>query len=117
MKAAVLTFAFLLPVVAWADEYLEFVRITCIPEARYFYFEYKFVSGPAGLTDDYLDDKKRLESMRVWQSHGYFDPANLEQDCRIPGSTYRLLTIQPLPSEHGMCGGTQIGRASCRERV
>jgi hypothetical protein len=90
---------------ARADWSLEFVRITCIPEARYFYFEYKPVSGPAALTDTQFDEKMQRERMRIWQRHGFFDPRSLERECRLPESTYKLITSQPPAREQGMCGG------------
>jgi hypothetical protein len=105
MKLSTLVVALLFATAARADWSLDFVRVTCIPEARYFYFEYKAVSGPAALTDTQFDDKKRLERMRTWQRHGYFDPHNLVRECRLPDSTYRLLTSQPPARERGMCGG------------
>jgi hypothetical protein len=103
MKLLVLVVALLLSTAVRADWSLEFVRITCIPEARYFYFEYKPIDGSAALTDAQVSDEKQRERMRTWQKHGYFDPRDLDFECRLPESRYRLRTSQP-PGHEGRCG-------------
>ncbi|MFS2036317.1 hypothetical protein ACEN8I_20005 [Polaromonas sp. CT11-55] len=105
MRISVFIIACLFSAAARADWPLTFVRVTCIPEARYFYFEYKPVSGPAALTDAQFDDRKLAARMRAWQRHGYFDPRKLDRNCSLPESTYSLRTSQEDARESGECGG------------
>jgi len=65
-----------------------FFRIACIPEARYFSVEYTYV--------DTEDDREGISQAEIkaeelaWQRHGYYDPAALNYECRLPESAYRL---------------------------
>lgn len=90
---------------AWADWYVNFVHITCIPQARYLAFEAKDIEGSYVLMETQFDDKKRAERIGLWRKQGYFEPANLKFECKLPESTYTIIANQPQPSDHGMCGG------------
>ena len=83
---------------------MDFVRITCIPEARYFRFDYTPISGSAVLLEAEFDDKRRSQRMLAWKKQGYYDATNLKYECRLPESTYKISAVQPPPSERGMCG-------------
>ena len=90
---------------AWADWYVNFVHITCIPEARYLAFEAKSIKGSYVLMETEFDEKRRAERLILWRKQGYFEPANLKFECKLPESTYTIIANQPEPSDHGMCGG------------
>ena len=82
---------------------IDFVRITCIPEARYFRFDYTPVSGSAALLETALDGKKRSQRMLAWKKHGYYEATNLQYECRWPESTYKISAVQAPARERGMC--------------
>jgi hypothetical protein len=88
---------------AIADWSMDFVRITCIPEARYFRIEYAPISGSAALLETQSDDKQRSQRMLAWKKHGYYEATNLQYECRLPESTYNISAVQTPESEHGMC--------------
>lgn len=89
---------------AIADWSMDFVRITCIPEARYFRFDYTPISGPAVLLEAQFDDKKRSQRMLAWMKQGYYEATNLQYECRLPESTYKISAVQPPQRDRGMCG-------------
>ena len=68
----------------------DFLRIVCIPETRYFSVEYKYVEA-----EDALDGASRAEIKaheRAWRRHGYHDAVALNHECRLPESTYQLIS-------------------------
>lgn len=86
-----------------ADWYVNFVHITCIPEARYLAFEAKDIEGSYVLMETQFDDKKRAQRMALWKKKGYFDPSKLTFECQMPESTYTITAMQPPASAHGQC--------------
>ncbi len=106
-RRALFAFAVLLIVgirPAFADWPMEFVRLTCIPEARYFRVEYMPVSGPSVLLESEFDDEKRAKRLLAWEKAGFHEPSNLTYECALPESLYKLTAHQPPPS-NGECGG------------
>lgn len=89
---------------AKADWYVNFIQITCIPEARYLAFEAKDIEGSYVLMEAQFDDKKRAQRMNLWMKQGYFDPSKLDFECRMPESTYKITATQPPASARGQCG-------------
>lgn len=89
---------------AQADWFVNFVHITCIPEARYLAFEVKDIEGSYVLMETQFDDKKRAQRMALWKKNGYFDPSKLTFECHMPESTYKITATQPPASAHGQCG-------------
>lgn len=87
-----------------ADWYVNFIQITCIPEARYLAFEAKDIEGSYVLMETQFDDKKRSQRMALWQKQGYFDPSKLSFECHMPESTCKIIATQPPRSAHGQCG-------------
>lgn len=84
----------LLPAICKADWYYDFVRITCIPEARYLQFEAKSIEGSYVLMETQFDDKLKKQRLAAWVKKGYYDPARLEFECRLPEATYKITTSQ-----------------------
>jgi hypothetical protein len=89
---------------AWADYSVDFIRITCIPETRYFEVEYKSVPGDAVFIGAGFEKKAIQQRLKIWRKHGYYDPSALLYECKLPDSTYLVTSIQPPGSERGMCG-------------
>jgi hypothetical protein len=81
----------------------DFIRIVCIPEAHYLYFEYSGIVGPQVMKNAYSDAEMR-KRLRVWRRHGFHDPRNLKYTCQFPGSKYEIRATQPPPRESGYCG-------------
>jgi hypothetical protein len=107
MKSLIIVLALLFPTIASADSTQHFVRITCIPEARFFSFEYRAVDGNAALTDAKYDEKKRKRRLDLWKNQGYFEPSHLKYECRLQGVSYTLSTKQRKPQDRGGCGANQ----------
>ena len=87
-----------------ADWTFDFVRVTCVPEARYFRLEYAGVYGPAALTDAQHDDRKTRERLAIWRKHGYLAPGKLRYECQLPESKYRITATQSGWADRGSCG-------------
>ena len=107
LKCLLLIAGLLLPLTTYADWRQDFIRITCIPEARFFAFEYRPVDGTSALGAAQYDDEERKARMKLWAAQGYFDPTRLQQQCRLPDATYILETTQRHPQSHGSCGASQ----------
>jgi hypothetical protein len=90
-----------------ADWTMDFIRITCIPEARYLHVEYKPVNGPAVLMETQFDKDKKKQRLSAWRKHGYYDPSKVEYECRMTNSTYRITSVQPPGRDRGECGVSQ----------
>ncbi|MDO8989109.1 MAG: hypothetical protein Q7U91_05700 [Sideroxyarcus sp.] len=105
LYTGVVVFLFILfPSMCKAGEDYYFVRIACIPEARYLQFEAKSIDYVFVLRETEFDDKLKRQRLAAWIKKGYYDPTRLEFECRMPESTYKITTTQPLPSAHGQCG-------------
>lgn len=89
-----------------ADWVQDFIRITCIPEARYFQFEYAPMSGPRVLLETQFDRKRQRKRMLAWRKHGFYNPSKLDYECKLPENVYKISTTQP-PASNGMCGAAQ----------
>lgn len=89
---------------AHADWTMDFIRISCIPEARYIRFDYTPISGHDVELETAHNDKKRRERMLVWKKHGYHEPTRLQHECRLPGSTYTISASHPPARDTGNCG-------------
>lgn len=91
-----------------ADWTMDFVRITCIPEARYLHVKYTPIDGSAVYVGVEFDKKKRKQRLAIWNKHGYFEPSKrIQYKCRMPESTYTISAIQPPPRAQGECGVSQ----------
>lgn len=81
--------------VAKADYTIDFLRISCVPEAGFFDIDYR------GLEND----TAQATSSKVWAKHGYYSPSNLNYQCSIPGATYKVRATQQ-PWSSGRCGAS-----------
>jgi hypothetical protein len=96
------------PGICSAQWTMDFVRITCIPEARYLQVEYKPVVGPIVLMETAFDKNKKKQRLSAWQKHGYYDPSEkITYECRMPESTYKISAMQPPAQDRGECGVSQ----------
>lgn len=102
------------PADALADQPLELVRITCIPEMRYLEVENKdypseattwiqfgFINGKE--KDAKAGMKKRWKILR---ERGLYPPENLVYQCKLPESTYEVVIEKDDPRASGECGGS-----------
>ena len=74
-----------------ADYSVDFVRVSCIPETRFFDIEYRAIHNNA--VDAPLDSKT-VDKNTVWAKHGFHNPSKLEYVCKVPTSIYTLTTTQ-----------------------
>jgi len=71
----------------------DFVRIACVPEARYFSVEHRYLES-----EDDLDEPsptERKAQAEAWRRAGFHELAGLDFECRLPESTYRVTTRNP----------------------
>ncbi|MGN7105077.1 hypothetical protein ACTHR6_25920 [Ralstonia holmesii] len=95
--------ALLLSVLAspvWADYTVDFVRISCIPDAQFLDVEYRGIHNPA------ISALTEHGTVRpdVLARHGFFSPSKLSYECSLPDSKYTIIATQTGWSERGMCG-------------
>lgn len=100
--AVLVLFALMSRLPAWADQPMPAIRITCIPEMRYFEFEYKQLSSEATEwvlsgyeVQENPQTEKRIEKrikkhLKVLKRYGLFDAQKLQYECKLPQSTYTL---------------------------
>jgi hypothetical protein len=91
---------------ALADEYIETVRVTCIPEIPLLQIEYVAIND----SSDFLDRAGRGSTARApqWQKlrkYGYLPARRFDMTCKLPGTTYRIWGNQPDRQPRGECGG------------
>lgn len=87
---------------------IDFVRITCIPEARFLRVEYAPIEGSVVEMGVKPEKKQWKQRLTIWKKHGYFDPLKkIQYQCRMPESTYTISAVQPPPRTHGECGISQ----------
>lgn len=99
---------------AFADWTQDFIRISCIPDGRFFRIEYAPLSGPDVMVA--ANDKKEIQArLKAWRKGGFFDPANLKYECKLLESTYHVIANQPPPAERGQCGGAPSITLSVKE--
>jgi hypothetical protein len=100
------------PADAQADQPLELVRITCIPEMRYFEVESKDYPSEAttwiwfGFINGKEKDEKagRKKRWRILKERGLYPPEKLVYQCKLPESTYELTMAKGAPRASGQCG-------------
>lgn len=103
--------------VALADMSIDLLRITCVPELRYFEIEAKSYSILAEAVAHGFESfapegiNKRL---RLLEQQGLYSPTNLKYTCKLPETTYELTATQPPASERGMCGASPTASFSLR---
>ena len=100
------------PVAVQADQPLELVRITCIPEMRYFEVESKDYPSEAttwirfGFEVKEKDEKAgRKKRWTILKERGLYRPEKLIYQCKLPESTYELVMEKGEPRASGECGG------------
>lgn len=84
----------------WADYTVDFVRISCVPDAQFLDVEYRGIHNPAiaALTEH------GTVRPDVLARHGFFSPSKLSYECSLPDSKYTIIATQTGWSERGMCG-------------
>lgn len=87
---------------------MDFVRITCIPEACFLRVEYAPIDGSVVEMGVEPGNKQWKQRLAVWKRHGYFDPLKkIQYKCRMPDSVYTISAVQPPPRTRGECGVSQ----------
>ena len=82
---------------AQADYEADFVRVTCVPQSRYFEIEYKPLHSNVVDGGDHFDSN-------VWAKQGYLSPSKLRYECQLPDSKYVVTSTKPESGGNGMCG-------------
>lgn len=101
------------PADAQADQPLELVRITCIPEMRYLEIENKDFPSEAttwvwsGFEAKEKDQKAgRKKRWGILRTHDLYPPEKLAYQCKLPESVYELTITKDESSAHGQCGAS-----------
>jgi hypothetical protein len=87
-----------------ADWSIDFVRITCLSEARYLQFESRSIDGNYVLLDTQDGKSFHDERTAAWEKKGYYRPSALTYECKLPDATYTIQASQPPPQASGPCG-------------
>lgn len=99
---------------ALADWTQDFIRIACIPDARFFKIEYSPMNGGDAFV--VTNDKETIrDRFKAWRAGGFFDPSNLKYECKLPQTIYQVIATQPPASERGLCGGAPRITLSVKE--
>lgn len=98
---AMLTVLALVPSDANADYAVDFIRISCIREARFLDIEYRDIHNSPVDTEPDPPSAKRTD---IWPRHGFFEPENLKYQCSFPDSRYEIVTAQGPGSNAKTCG-------------
>lgn len=78
---------------AAADYQVDFLRITCVPEAGFFEIEHHSVhNNPAAEAPE-----------EAWARQGLYAPSGKERECKLKGVTYKVVAEQAGPRAAGMC--------------
>lgn len=91
---------------AKADQYIETVRITCVPEIPLLQIEYVAVNDASNFL--HRNGYGRGATVQQWQKlrkYGYVPARNFDVTCKLPNATYRMWGHQPNRRESGECGG------------
>lgn len=91
---------------AKADEYIETVRITCIPEIPLLQIEYVAINDASNFLD--RNGFGRVAEASQWQKlrkYGYVPARRFDVTCKLPNATYRIWGHRPNRRERGECGG------------
>lgn len=95
--------------IALSDQSIDLLRLTCIPELRYFEIEgssYSILAEAIAHGFDSFSPEGVEKRLRILQTHGLYSPRNLKYDCKLPQATFQLVARQPPASERGMCGSS-----------
>jgi hypothetical protein len=88
---------------AEADYMVDLLRISCVPEARFFTVEYRPIHSDAVEHLRELFDANGKRRTDIWASQGLYFPGSLDQSCELPGVRFRVVTKQE-PWQLGYCG-------------
>ena len=78
---------------ASADYMVDFIRISCVPEAGFFEIEHRSVhNNPA-----------KAASTDAWARQGFHSPSGLVYECDLRGTKYKVMAEQEGWRERGMC--------------
>jgi hypothetical protein len=93
---------------AAADWPVDFVRITCIPEADYLAFDSATIYRDQVLNgvENWSNESNVKKRMRRWEEAGYYDPTNLKYECRLSSAAYTLIVKQAPSGGHCNAPGT-----------
>src|SRR5262245_15494376 len=83
------------------ESVMDFVRTTCLPEARYFRFEHTPIVASSVLLDTRFDEEKRRLRLLAWKKEGYNEARDLQYECQLPESLYIVFASQPEEQARG----------------
>ena len=93
MKIYVFIFLFIFTLPTNADYLVDFVRVSCIPDAKFFDIDYRYIHNSATESSGNSD----------FNENGFRDPREMHFICTFPNVKYLLITKQG-PWHSGMCG-------------
>lgn len=105
------------PAVTLADMSIGLLRITCVPELRYFEVEaksYSLLAEAIAHGFENFSPEGVSKRLKLLEQQGLYSPAHLKYTCALPESTYELTATQPPASERGMCGASPTASFSLR---
>lgn len=85
---------------------VDFVRITCIPQLRYFEVE--------AVSDPYLKRATEKNGVVTLEKHGLYSPSNLKYTCVLPESVYELTTTSVSSTDNKTSGTSTTTTFSLR---
>ncbi|ESQ91352.1 hypothetical protein ABAC460_07230 [Asticcacaulis sp. AC460] len=94
------------PATALADEYIETVRVTCVPEIPLFSIEYLSINDNAGfMQQNWFRTHNDAAAWRQLRKYGYLPASKFDAVCKLPKATYRVWGHMPERQPRGECGG------------
>lgn len=97
------------PATALSDMSIDLLRMTCVPELRYFEVEgksYSILAEAIVHGFDNFSPEGVNRRLKLLEAHGLYSPRNLKYTCKLPETTFELVATQPPASERGMCGAS-----------
>jgi len=94
------------PNMAFADEYITTVRVTCAPEIPLFSIEYLAINDTANfMWHNWYKTHSDDASWRQIRKYGFLPASRFDYTCKLPKATYRIRGHMPPLMDHGECGG------------
>jgi hypothetical protein len=96
------------PICAYADQAIDMIKISCIPEANYFDVELKMYHSLVNEDETVVKQpiNRTKSKSKILAKHGIYFPRNLVYECKLPNATYKIKGSQPMPSPRGQCSAS-----------
>ncbi len=101
------------PLCASADQAMQMLRVSCIPEANYFDIDVKYYHELVDFDDTIVVDgnkvkpsKRKGHESKMLAKYGIYFPRNFSYECKLSTGTIKIIGKQPMPSPSGQCGAS-----------